>query len=236
MNPKYLYLTLNIVSFIFPFIFSFYPPANFSKRWKFVFPAMLITAIFFLIWDELFTQMNIWGFNPEYLSGIYIFSLPLEEILFFFCIPYACVFTFYALNYLIERDFLRAVHHYITISLIVILIILGVANLQRWYTSVTFILTGLFLLYHTVKIKQLYMGRFYVTFLVILIPFFIVNGILTGSFIDEPIVWYNDAENLGIRMGTIPIEDSIYGMLLILMNITIADQLEKRYGPKYNSP
>lgn len=228
MNPKYLYLTLNVATIIIPFICSFYPGANFSKKWKYVLPAILVTAILFIIWDEIFTRMGIWGFNPKYLSGIYVFRLPIEEVLFFFCIPYASIFIYFALNHLVEKDYLFPYQKLISSVLIIVLLVSGGYYINQWYTGVTFILTGLFLAYQLLKLRPRYMGRFYFAFIFILIPFFIVNGILTGSFIDEPVVWYNDQENLGIRIGTIPIEDTFYGLLMILISISIAEELETR--------
>ena len=65
-------------------------------------------------------------------------------------------------------------------------------------------------------------------YFVTLIPFFIVNGILTGSFIPEEIVYYDHAQNLGIRLGTIPLEDMVYGMLMLLMNVTWFEWLKSR--------
>lgn len=228
MNSKYLYLTLNVLSFIVPFLFSFYPKANFSKKWKYVIPGILITAIIFIVWDEVFTQMGVWGFNEEYTTGIKVFSLPLEEVLFFFCIPYACIFTYFALNYLVERDHLFPHQEIISSIIIVVCLVMGMYFMDRAYTAVTFIATGLFLAWHLLKLRPRYMGRFYFAFIFILIPFFIVNGILTGSFIPGEVVWYNNTENLGVRIGTIPIEDMFYGLLMILMSITIAEELERR--------
>jgi len=225
----YLYLWLNIATFLLPFAFSFYPAANFSRKWRFVFPAILGTAIVFILWDEWFTRVGIWGFNPKYLTGIYILSLPIEEVLFFFCIPYACVFTYYALNRLIRRDYFASFHRWITLGIIVALVVGGCINLHRLYTSITFLITAVFLLFVFVGPTRVYMGRFYLAFLVLLLPFFMVNGILTGSLTGEPVVWYNDSESMGIRIGTIPLEDLVYCMLLLLINIWIAAWLEERY-------
>jgi lycopene cyclase domain-containing protein len=172
--------------------------------------------------------MGIWGFNPEYLTGIYISNLPLEEVLFFICIPYASVFTYFALNHMVAKDHLFPHQEIISSALIILLLIFGMHYMERLYTSVTFLLLAFSLAYQMIKLKPRYMGRFYFAFAVTLVPFFIINGLLTGSWIDEEVVWYNNAHNLGIRMGTIPFEDTFYGMFLILMNITIFEWLQER--------
>jgi lycopene cyclase domain-containing protein len=69
-----------------------------------------------------------------------------------------------------------------------------------------------------------------------LIPFFIVNGILTGSFIDEPVVWYNNDENLGIRLFTIPVEDSVYAFTMILTVLVLTDYFHKKWSKVTTHP
>jgi len=231
LEDKYLYIAIDFLSILFPFIFSFYPKYNFSRKWKYLWLSILLPAIFFIVWDEWFTQMGVWGFNPRYLTGTYLFSLPIEEILFFICIPYACVFTYEAVNYLITWRMSRRHQDLITDILAGALFLVGVIFFDRWYTSVTFILASIYLNLHRWVWKTDYLGKFYVAFLFILIPFFIVNGILTGTGIEDQVVWYNDSENLGIRMGTIPVEDTFYGMLLLFMNVSLFEYFQKKKGP-----
>lgn len=155
-------------------------------------------------------------------------TLPIEEILFFICIPYACVFTYEAFNYLIKQDVLATYQKLISIVLILAGLVIGFLNLERWYTATTFISLSTFLIMLQFVWKVPYLGRFYLAYTVVLIPFFIVNGILTGSWIEEPIVWYNNEMNMGIRIGTIPVEDIFYGMLLIAMNVSIFERLQRK--------
>ena len=229
MPEKYLYLIIDFLSIIFPFLFSFHPRNNFYKKWMSIWPAVLIPAGIFIIWDAGFTQLGVWGFNPRYLTGIYFINLPIEEVLFFICIPYACAFTYESVNIISAKERISEnAQLWISDILSACLILAGIINYSKWYTSVTFIATAIFIiLLHRVW-KVNFMGRFYFAFLFILIPFFIVNGILTGTGIDQPVVWYNDSENLGIRMGTIPFEDTFYGMLLIAMNIALLEYFENK--------
>jgi lycopene cyclase domain-containing protein len=57
----------------------------------------------------------------------------------------------------------------------------------------------------------------------------IVNGILTGSFIENEVVWYNNNENLGLRFFTIPVEDFAYAFSMLLFNLLIIEKLKNLY-------
>ena len=189
----------------------------------------MLTIGVFIPWDVIFTINGIWGFNSDYFLGFKILSLPLEEWLFFICIPFACVFTHYALLlYFPNLKLNKVATKAISISLVLILFILALANYDKWYTLVNFSL-AIPLTWLVYKYNPQLLQHFFLTFLVMLIPFFIVNGVLTGSWIDNQVVWYNNAENLGIRMGTIPFEDSIYAYSMILMNLYFFEYLCSRF-------
>ncbi|NJB82205.1 lycopene cyclase domain-containing protein [Wenyingzhuangia aestuarii] len=227
---QYTYLIIDLGCLLIPFLCSFYPKHAFYKEWKPFFISCISIAIFFLIWDEIFTQQAFWGFNPDYLTGIYVGNLPIEEILFFICIPYACSFTFFAFQYLLPHK--KNNQKLIRVNNVLALFLLGLSilNYHKWYTFVTFLLLGVFLLYlQKVKINLFY---YYLTFVTILPFFFVSNGILTGSFLEAPIVWYNNAENLGIRMFTIPVEDIFYGMLLIFSNLYVHQKIKQKLHAK----
>ena len=227
IDPTYTYLLLNIGTILFPLLLSFDKKVAFSGGWKALFPAIFITGAVFLIWDVAFTEMGVWGFNPKYLIGIYFLGLPLEEWLFFLTIPYACVFIYACLKGYIQKELSGNWVQPVTYGLIAVLILVGALNLPRLYTSITFLGLAAWMGLMLKGMKANYLGRFYLAWGVSLIPFFLVNGVLTAL----PVVTYNDTYNLGIRMGTIPLEDSFYLMLLLAMNIGIYEILENRWAP-----
>lgn len=220
----YTYLLINVFTILVPLGLSFDKNVQYYKKWKFLFPAILITMIFFIIWDHFFTEAGIWGFNRNYIVGIWILSLPLEEWLFFITVPYACVFIYESLNFYIKKDYLQPFAKIITFPLAGLLIIIAIVFNEQTYTFYNFLFTGVFILLHWFIFKYRFLGRFYLAYLVHLIPFLLVNGVLTQL----PVVWYNNEENFGIRIGSIPIEDIIYSLLLLLMNITIFEYLRNK--------
>ena len=224
-----LYLWLNIGSVAIPLLYSFHPKLQLYKKFHWLLLSLMLTMGVFIPWDVIFTINGVWGFNSDYFLGFEIFSLPLEEWLFFICIPFACVFTHYALLlYFPNLKLNKVATKAISISLVLILFILALANYDKWYSLVNFSL-AIPLTWLVYKYNPQLLQHFLLTFLVMLIPFFIVNGVLTGSWIDNQVVWYNNAENLGIRMGTIPVEDSIYAYSMILMNLYFFEYLCSRF-------
>jgi len=76
---------------IIPFLYNFHPSLGFAKNHKFALLSIIVSALPFLVWDIYATFAGHWGFNYNYVIGLKIFNLPLEEILFFVVVPYCCL-------------------------------------------------------------------------------------------------------------------------------------------------
>ena len=225
---KWLYLSIDFFTVIIPFLFSFHPKLQFHKHFSAFFFANALVGLVFVIWDIYFTQQGVWGFNEQYLSGIYVYNLPIEEVLFFICIPYACVFTYHCLGLFYTLQWNLKYLHTLIICLIVFFAIVGFMHLDKYYTASTFISLAIVLFIFHFRLKKPYLGKLIIIYPILLIPFFIVNGVLTGSGLPQPVVWYNDTENLGLRLFTIPVEDVFYGFELILLNIYLFEYVKPK--------
>lgn len=222
----WLYFALLISSIAIPLVLSFDKKLQFYKRWLVTIPSIVIIGLFFIIGDVCFTKIGVWGFNPRYHLNILVCGLPVEEWLFFIVIPYASIFLHESVVlYFPQFRLSQAVSRRFTSVLIVVVSMLVLFNIDKIYTLYHL---GLLVIVLIISLfdKTETISRFYMSFLVILIPFIAVNAILTGSFIDEEVVWYNNDENLGIRLFTIPIEDFGYGFSLILFNLLLISKLK----------
>lgn len=221
MNTHYTYFAILLLSILGPLALSFDKKVAFYKHWKQVFGAMLLPAFFYVVWDIIFTQKGVWSFNHLYITGIKYFNLPIEEMLFFFVVPYCCTFIYACIKSYFPKLQSNKTTGLILNSLAVIFFVVACFNFNRDYTFYTFLFCSIFILF--ILSRKFNQAAFLVSYLIILIPFLIVNGFLTAI----PVVIYNDAENLGIRIFTIPFEDVFYGMLLVMMNCLGYEHLMK---------
>jgi lycopene cyclase domain-containing protein len=208
-----LYGWVILLSFAGPFLLSFDKKVAFFKEWRFVLLAALTIAVPFLIWDEFFTQWKVWGFNPDYLLKIYLGHLPLEEVLFFVVIPYNFIFILKVVQAYFPRRNQRRFAPYFAFSFIASSTIWLVLYSENLYTFTASLLSCLLTI--LLRNKKWY-ADFVWAYLVCLLPFFIVNGVLTGATTPEPIVWYSEAHIIGWRMISIPFEDLYYNYSLLL--------------------
>lgn len=220
------YLLIDLFSFLFPFLFSFERKLlNFRKFWFALWVALIVQYIFMISWDHLFTVMNVWSFSDKYTLGIKLWSMPVEEHLFFLFIPYSCFFIYEILNKY-TKDYLRGISLGLSVLLLILFALVMLKFYDKLYTATTALLCFYLLFNHLLVFRshRRYLGRFYAAYLVVLIPFFIVNGLLTSL----PVVMYNPDSNIGIRIGTIPIEDLMYNFFMLLLIATVYEYLKKR--------
>jgi lycopene cyclase domain-containing protein len=227
LNTHYTYFLILAASLTGPLVLSFDKKVAFYKNWKHVFGAMITPALLYIVWDIYFTEKGVWSFNETYLTGIKLYNLPLEEVLFFFIVPYCCIFIYACIRSYFPNLSNKKSADWSLKGLAILLLITGMIYYNRYYTGWTFIFTGGFIL--IIYLFQNFFkcfdaASFLISYAICLIPFLIVNGFLTAI----PVVLYNDAENLGIRIYTIPFEDAFYGMLLVLMNIALYEKLKTK--------
>ena len=191
--------------------------ASFDKRiqfYKFFIPfikAAGIVAIPFIIWDIWFTKNGVWWFDKQYTLGVSIAGLPIEEWLFFICIPFSCVFTYFCFDKFYNLDRFSILNKSIVALTVIICSSVALLNTDKIYTLVTGIITALSMLFLYYIAKAKWIGKATLLYLILMLGFFPVNGVLTGTGIPSPIVNYNPGDFLGIRMLTIPVEDAVYG-------------------------
>lgn len=92
-----------ITTIIFPLVLSFSKKLNFYGKPLRLLTAISIPAFIYIAWDILATKAGHWGFNEKYVTGIFIFNLPIEEILFFFVIPFCSLFLWESVKYYYDK-------------------------------------------------------------------------------------------------------------------------------------
>jgi lycopene cyclase domain-containing protein len=222
---NYEYLIFNAVVISGPAFFGSIKCCYIWNHWKQMLIAIVIPAIPFLLWDTLVTGTH-WHFNSQYVSGIKIVNLPIEEILFFITVPFACLFTW-------EMIIRRAKEKNLGLQWLRLLLYLALPaglyffSIGKQYTGLTLCFVFLAnLVDQLLKTNLLFDKRFYFYLLLIVIFTLIFNGYLTW----RPVVTYGVEYQLDFRIITIPVEDFFYGISLLFMNTSFFRFLIRKNG------
>ncbi len=97
------YMTVLILSGSVPLVLSFWPGLNFYQHYRGLVASISLIVILFGAWDIFAVYRGHWFFNPDGVWSLKIINLPVEEMLFFIVIPFCCIFTWEAINYINER-------------------------------------------------------------------------------------------------------------------------------------
>jgi lycopene cyclase domain-containing protein len=217
---NFTYLLIDILTLAGPLALSFDKKVAFASKWRFILPAIGIPALLYLIWDFAFTRLGIWEFNPRFILGVYAINLPLEEILFFLAVPYACLFIYECIRVYFPNWNFRIAAKVFSWILVILCAMVIYKHYEKVYTALTAVLLMITILNHLWVTRGDYLAHLYISWLLAIIPMLVVNGLLTGL----PILIYNDQHNLGIRLGSIPIEDFFYNLLLMIWMVWLFER------------
>ena len=225
------YLLLDILIILFPFLLSFKWKFSYYRYYKALFPSIAIVGVGYIIWDSIVTSRGDWSFNYEYLSGISIIGLPIEEILFFIVVPYSCIFIYENLEFFLP-DKKIPFNRYFYIGLIVLFFIGGIVFFYQDYTILALMSCAFFFLIAIYFTPNLLQSRNYWLYIGLsMIPFIIFNYLLTSI----PIVSYNANAIWGGdglwngRFFTIPLEDFFYNFSMLSFYLLVYRAFKKKW-------
>ena len=222
------YLLINFFTIIICLIASFDKRIRFDKHFGTFLLSSTIVAVPFIAWDIWFTDMGVWWFNTDYTTGVILAGLPIEEWMFFYFIPFACVFTYYCFDKFFDLSWTHAFNNVIVFLTTIVCVVVALLYHDKIYTFITALVTLATMVYLHFIAKKEWIGQGSFVFLILMIGFFAVNGVLTGTGLESPIVNYNAQHFLDFRLGTIPIEDAVYGYSQFMLNVYFFQLLRKK--------
>lgn len=212
---------------VIPFIVGYRNKVRFVFRLRYLIPATLFAGAIFIMWDRSFIELDIWSFNPEYMSGIQWLKVPAEEWLSFIFIPWSAVYIYEWLKIRFEN--FEQPRIFVILSLVGFLVLALLAYIYRrnMFSFFTFFLAAIYLGYTVFRNRfRKNMTKFYLAFFIMLLPFTIISAVISRL----EIITYNTKHIMNIYLADFPVEKFAYLFLMLLINITIYEYLsERRY-------
>src|SRR5690606_24820506 len=105
--------------------------------------------------------------------------------LFFICIPFSCVFTYFCLDKFRNLSWEPRTEKWFCLLFSLALLLAAIFFRERSYTFLTFLSLGFLCLLLRFILRVPWFGKAVSVYAILLLPFLIVNGVLTGTGLEE---------------------------------------------------
>ena len=193
--------------------------------------AILITATLFIFLDHQVTDVW-WRFNPNYILKIFRGNLPIEELIFFFSVPFACLILWVNLKDRTTDKVSVHVTRLFTLGLWGMLWMGAVIYKEAPYTRFVLITSACIPVLDILLRTYLLRSRAFLFFI-----FGITNAltlVFNGYLTARPIVRYNPTTKSGFNIMTIPFEDFIFGMVLISLTLILYEFFVRKLASSHH--
>ena len=215
---RHIYSSIALASFAGPFAMSFESRVYFIQYLGPVIIAIISIGALYIIWDIFATRAGHWRFHDETVGTSRILGLPPGEWLFFLLIPYNCLFIYEVVAFFFGEGAPVTSLQWIQFVLASILAALAILFRNQGYTFLAMLSGAIYFTASGMFTPGIIAASGYLLSMMFsFIAFIVVNGLYTSI----PTIFYNDEATLGIRIGTIRLEDFVYNLSYIGLIYTV---------------
>ncbi len=220
-----LYLWINVLTVVVLLIFSFNKKVHFYTHWKTLAPVIIFVCSLFIASDIYFTDLGVWGFNMDSLTGLLFFNLPIEEVLLFFTIPFASVFVYELIKAYFSKYSSVRVSYYFSFLFTLCCFILAFVYYENTYTFSAMLGAGLLNWIVYFGFTPRWYPYFVISYLFLQLFLLLVNGLIVH--LGKTMVWYNENEIIGYKLFSIPIESLFCNFMMFFSIVIVHEYLRK---------
>lgn len=212
---KYTFLLLALGLLVLPLVFNFHKNIFKNGNFKAALGASLISAIIFSTLAVVLQLLGVLIYSTDRTIGVLFKDIPIEQYLLNFSFSLVGVSLYQYLNISFPKNDLQRYSLAISNLLLGLCIAFLFFGYSKWYTLLTFstLLLVLFLIEYVGKLRFMY--KAYRAFMVMLIPFYLVYGVLFWN----GILKVSQNGLFGLYIAKIPLENHFIALSTLLVSV-----------------
>ncbi|NTV30856.1 lycopene cyclase domain-containing protein [candidate division WWE3 bacterium] len=226
----YAYLLIDLGILLVPLLLSLSLHNKYLQDLRAIIITILIVGTLFMTWGYIAYLRGHWDWNPEYIIGIRLLQIPVEEYLFFVATAFSCLFIWYAVITLIPNQTVSLPRWWYVPTIIMLITFYNFFT-GKEYTQLALLICAIEIMYlHQTKWELITSIQFWIYCVLTFIPFLLFNFGLTSL----PILMYGEKFITGIRITTIPIEDFVYSFIMVTLYVVVFEKFTQKWGLSKN--